>query len=198
MSGQQEFGWLDTILNLYRRDIERHYGGKTVGNTLNGDEAKAAIIEHFTAQTQPLPSIHMNDVNGIDCPACGHPTLMLMSGNYITCCMADCPNPDYTDALAKQQQAELLRARKEATEANNDLHKRHEDNLTVVHRIELLRARIETNKEILKFIPALQKHSGASWQRGYVSAQQTLRNNIKKNIAYLQAELDKLEGERDE
>lgn len=161
MSDQQEFGWLDELFDKYVQTLKPFKDNSPTAYS----SVKAAIQARFTAQTQPLPSIHMNDVNGIDCPACGHPTLMLMSGNYITCCMADCPNPDYTDALAKQHQAELLRAR------------------------------IETNKEILKFIPALQKHSGASWQRGYVSAQQTLRNNIKKNIAYLQTELVKLQNE---
>lgn len=38
--------WLGPILQLYRRDIERNYGGRTVGKTLNGDEAKAAILQH--------------------------------------------------------------------------------------------------------------------------------------------------------
>lgn len=40
---------LDDILGLYRRDIERHYGGRTVGRTLSGDEAvqqiKSLILE---------------------------------------------------------------------------------------------------------------------------------------------------------
>ena len=62
----------------------------------------------------PLPSIHMNDINGIDCPACGHPTLMLMSGNYITCCMADCPNPDYAEALEAAREQAVAEARKDA------------------------------------------------------------------------------------
>lgn len=49
-----------------------------------------------------LPSIHANEINGLDCPACGHPTLMVMGGGYITCCLSDCPNPDYADALDKK------------------------------------------------------------------------------------------------
>lgn len=46
-----------------------------------------------------LPSIQQNEINGIDCPACGHPTLMLGNGGYITCALADCPNPDFADAV---------------------------------------------------------------------------------------------------
>lgn len=36
---------LDLILSLYQRDIERHYGGRTVGKTLNRAEALDKICE---------------------------------------------------------------------------------------------------------------------------------------------------------
>ena len=55
----------------------------------------------------------------------------------------------------------------------------------------MLRARIEENQKVLKTVPALDKHSGASWYRGYVSAQQTLRQKVKKRIAQLQARKEK-------
>lgn len=37
---------LELILGLYRRDIERHYGGRTVGKTLSAEEAKQALRKH--------------------------------------------------------------------------------------------------------------------------------------------------------
>lgn len=55
--------------------------------TLNNDELR------------PIPII-----NGIFCPACGHSALMLSDGGYITCCIEDCPNPDYADAIATHNQ----------------------------------------------------------------------------------------------
>jgi len=45
-------------------------------------------------ELRPIPM-----VNGLDCPACGHPTLMLADGGYITCCLEECPNPDYAEAI---------------------------------------------------------------------------------------------------
>ncbi len=38
---------LEEILGLYRRDIERHYGGRTIGKTLTGDEAVNHIKQAF-------------------------------------------------------------------------------------------------------------------------------------------------------
>jgi len=38
---------LELILGLYRRDIERNYGGRTVGRTLTGDEAIEQIKQAF-------------------------------------------------------------------------------------------------------------------------------------------------------
>ena len=34
---------INNILQLFKRDIERHYGGRTVGKTLTGDEAVAKL-----------------------------------------------------------------------------------------------------------------------------------------------------------
>lgn len=44
-------------------------------------------------ELQPIPMI-----NGLDCPACGHPTLILGNGGYVTCSLEGCPNPDYAEA----------------------------------------------------------------------------------------------------
>ena len=55
-------------------------------------------------ELRPIPII-----NGIFCPACGHSALMLGDGGYITCCIEDCPNPDYADAIATHDQ-QLLEA----------------------------------------------------------------------------------------
>lgn len=55
---------------------------------------------------QPLPTI-----NGLDCPACGHPTLFLGEGGYITCGLEDCPNPDYAESQAAKHERELAAAR---------------------------------------------------------------------------------------
>lgn len=56
-------------------------------------------------ELQPIPM-----VNGLDCPACGHPTLILGNGGYITCSLEGCPNPDYAEALEAHAQAEKERA----------------------------------------------------------------------------------------
>lgn len=45
-------------------------------------------------ELRPIPMI-----NGLDCPACGHPCLMLGDGGYVTCAYIDCPNPDFAEAL---------------------------------------------------------------------------------------------------
>ena len=37
----------------------------------------------------------------LKCPACNWKSIFVASGNYLTCSQYDCPNPDYTDALAK-------------------------------------------------------------------------------------------------
>lgn len=37
---------IDLILGLFQRDIERHYGGRTVGKTLTGEEAKSQILAY--------------------------------------------------------------------------------------------------------------------------------------------------------
>lgn len=58
-----------------------------------------------TPQNYELSSIHANDVKGLDCPACGHPTLMIFDG-YITCTLAECPNPDYSEAIEQLISAE--------------------------------------------------------------------------------------------
>lgn len=34
---------IELILQLFQRDIERHYGGRTVGLTLNGEQATAQL-----------------------------------------------------------------------------------------------------------------------------------------------------------
>ena len=56
-----------------------------------------------------LTSIHANEVKGIDCPSCGHPCLMLANG-YITCTLADCPNPDYAEAIERLIADEVRKA----------------------------------------------------------------------------------------
>jgi hypothetical protein len=38
------------------------------------------------------------DVTG-DCPACGHPTLFLGAGGYVTCSLIDCPDPEAATKL---------------------------------------------------------------------------------------------------
>lgn len=48
-----------------------------------------------------------------------------------------------------------------------------------------IEARIETAQQILDSIKAEDKHSGASWYRGYISAQYTLRKKVKQYIRQL-------------
>lgn len=50
-------------------------------------------------------------LRGVKCPACGSEQLYLGAGNYVTCAMLSCPNPDYTAALTDRIQAECNRAR---------------------------------------------------------------------------------------
>lgn len=77
-----------------------------------------------------LPSIHANEVKGLDCPACGHPCLMLLNG-YITCTLADCPNPDFSDAI--QSWADR-RADKLVVEAKEEIFKAIEEGRLVMRR----------------------------------------------------------------
>lgn len=58
----------------------------------------------------------------------------------------------------------------------------------------MVQERLEELTRTLKSIPALDKHSGASWSRGYISAQYTLRKNLKKRIAELQQQLKPNQG----
>ena len=58
-------------------------------------DAVVELIEAMLeAKVQPIPMI-----NGLDCPACGHPTLILGDGGYVTCSLEGCPNPDYAEAV---------------------------------------------------------------------------------------------------
>jgi hypothetical protein len=69
----------------WRTDIER----------LIGEQVDRAAL-------QPIPM-----VNGLDCPACGHPTLILGEGGYVTCSLEGCPNPDYAEALEAHTVAQI-------------------------------------------------------------------------------------------
>jgi uncharacterized Zn finger protein (UPF0148 family) len=83
----------------------------------------ALFKSHAEQQPQPISMI-----NGIDCPACGHPTLYLGNGGHITCAVDDCPNPDYADALkshAEQEKAAaVLEARIDEAQKRYDSAKR--------------------------------------------------------------------------
>lgn len=58
----------------------------------------AKTMEDWRASAlSPLPI-----VNGAECVACGHPTLFLGEGGYITCSLDGCPDPGATqEALEK-------------------------------------------------------------------------------------------------
>ena len=57
----------------------------------------------------------------LKCPACNWKSIFVASGNYLTCSQYDCPNPDYTDALAKS-----MISRKAVEEAlNKDFNAEH-------------------------------------------------------------------------
>ena len=49
-------------------------------------------------------------INGLYCPACGHPTLILDNGGYIMCGLEGCPNPEYIEALKSRDQQIALAA----------------------------------------------------------------------------------------
>ena len=42
------------VLMLFQRDIERHYGGRTVGKTLNGDQALEALDTLFAEEVKRI------------------------------------------------------------------------------------------------------------------------------------------------
>lgn len=67
-----------------------------------------------------LPSIHAYDVKGMDCPACGHPTLMILGG-YITCTLAECPNPDFSETIAAEKEMAAAEARIDELEKISDI-----------------------------------------------------------------------------
>ena len=51
-----------------------------------------ALDEHEARRCEMASSDQTNDVQG-RCPFCGHRSLFLGSGGYITCRIAECPNP---------------------------------------------------------------------------------------------------------
>lgn len=216
MSDQQEFGWLDEVLDydLWNEafNASRQYGASRYGSRklMALATAKAAIIERFTAQEEVAEILCGNAGDNIyltfkggcrttltykdcyRCTGCGgrfHKKCILEHFKFEEA--HDWGRQEERDKQAKQHQAELLRACKEATEANNDLHKRHEDNLTVVHRIELLRARID-EIEYPASVRAYEAGLGALEYESFLTKEERARSKD------LQAELDKLEGERDE
>lgn len=48
----------------------------------------------------------MNRINALDvvgdCPSCGHPTLFLGEGGYVTCSLMDCPDPEAATRLLER------------------------------------------------------------------------------------------------
>lgn len=52
-------------------------------------------------------------INGLDCVACGQPTLILGDGGYVTCSFIDCPTPDFSEALDAYVAAQVLKARRD-------------------------------------------------------------------------------------
>jgi hypothetical protein len=51
-------------------------------------------------------------LEGLHCPACNSKnTLFVAAGNYVTCSLDKCPNPDYADALAASNRRAALEAR---------------------------------------------------------------------------------------
>ncbi len=61
---------IDLILDLYRRGVERHYGGRTVGKTLTGEEAaarlKRLVLEGRTKLPKPYTEEQILGMNLVD------------------------------------------------------------------------------------------------------------------------------------
>lgn len=53
---------IELILQLFKRDIERHYGGRTVGETLTGEEAKQRLEDIITQATQLARLEELNNI----------------------------------------------------------------------------------------------------------------------------------------
>lgn len=52
--------------------------------------------------TGPIPHV------AGDCPACGHPVLILGEGGYITCSLIDCPDPEAVTKLLELPSGVLM------------------------------------------------------------------------------------------
>lgn len=52
-------------------------------------------------------------IDSLDCPACGHSTLYVGAGNYITCGLEECPNPDFAEALEQNIASRIAEARQD-------------------------------------------------------------------------------------
>lgn len=61
---------IELILQLFQRDIERHYGGRTVGLTLNGEQATAQLNrlleEAKVAELEKLGNAILTDGSSYD------------------------------------------------------------------------------------------------------------------------------------
>lgn len=68
-------------------------------DSINANDVVADTVDQALEDCRKaLPSIHANEIKGMDCLACGHPTLMIFDG-YITCTLADCPDPDFASVV---------------------------------------------------------------------------------------------------
>lgn len=101
-------------------------------------------------------------------------------------------NPSSTEAGLREALAAILELPLKDVEANGYNTSKIigiEDSLVPLFdrysKQQILAGRIDETNKTLKALPALHKHSGDSWNRGYVSAQQTLRQKLKKRLTEL-------------
>lgn len=101
------------------------YGKDELGSEPTMSKSAAKLLHQqleAKKQLQPIPM-----VNGLDCPACGHPTLILGNGGYVTCSLEGCPNPDYSEAV----EAKLAEARSNESARILDWHYRLKHTLII-------------------------------------------------------------------
>lgn len=94
------------IIDLYLATIGKTWDSITAYERSVLTSFADELHQQLEAKTtlQPIPM-----VNGLDCPACGHPTLILGNGGYVTCSLEGCPNPDYAEAVDQKVDAEVER-----------------------------------------------------------------------------------------
>lgn len=105
-------------------------------------------------------------INGLGCPACGHPTLILGMGGFVTCSYIECPNPDYAEAIAAHTRQEVLKAerRGEYNQIKMLLHwsRLHKINITPEDLSHILRSLEQTPDQPLarQTLAALHNQKG--------------------------------------